>query len=154
MEVNVEDLMLSQFSIKAKTVGDAAENYAVGDVRVSPNILKVTGPESVVNQIDHVEATIDVTGASADLTDSVVPVVYNANGEAVDTSKLNFNIDKVTISATILNIRNLSVEIEPSGTVADSDKGNTGSTERSRKYCDSVRPAGYQRCNWQCSEDN
>ena len=56
MEVNVEDLMLSQFSIKAKTVGDAAENYAVGDVRVSPNILKVTGPESVVNQIDHVEA--------------------------------------------------------------------------------------------------
>ena len=42
MEVNVEDLMLSQFSIKAKTVGDAAENYAVGDVRVSPNILKVT----------------------------------------------------------------------------------------------------------------
>ena len=99
MEVNVEDLMLSQFSIKAKTVGDAAENYAVGDVRVSPNILKVTGPESVVN--------------------SVVPVVYNANGEAVDTSKLNFNIDKVTISATILNIRNLSVEIEPSGTVAD-----------------------------------
>ena len=119
MEVNVEDLMLSQFSIKAKTVGDTAENYAVGDVRVSPNILKVTGPESVVNQIDHVEATIDVTGASADLTDSVVPVVYNANGEAVDTSKLSFNIDKVTISATILNIRNLSVEIEPSGTVAD-----------------------------------
>lgn len=55
-------------------------------MRVSPNILKVTGPESVVNQIDHVEATIDVTGASADLTDSVVPVVYNANGEAVDTS--------------------------------------------------------------------
>ena len=95
MEVNVEDLMLSQFSIKAKTVGDAAENYAVGDVRVSPNILKVTGPESVVNQIDHVEATIDVTGASADLTDSVVPVVYNANGEAVDTSKLNFNIGTV-----------------------------------------------------------
>ena len=106
MEVNVEDLMLSQFSIKGKTVGDAAENYAV-EMRVSPNILKVTGPESVVNQIDHVEATIDVTGASADLTDSVVPVVYNANGEAVDTSKLNFNIDKVTISATILNIRNL-----------------------------------------------
>lgn len=119
MEVNVEDLVLSQFSIKAKTVGDAAENYAVGDMRVSPNILKVTGSESVVSQIDHVEATIDVTGASADLTDSVVPVVYDADGVAVDTSKLSFNIDKVTISATILNIRNLTVEVEPSGTVAD-----------------------------------
>ena len=36
--------------------------------------MKVSGPASVVNQIDTVVATINVDGMSTDITDRVTPV--------------------------------------------------------------------------------
>lgn len=119
MEVNVENLMTEQFPIQATAVGTPAEGYAVGTLKVAPNILKVTGPESVVSQIDRAVATIDVTGASSDLTDSVTPVVYDAGGSEVASQKLSFHIDKVTVAAEMLNVKSLLMEIEPSGEVAE-----------------------------------
>lgn len=119
MEVNVENLMTEQFPIQATAVGTPADGYAVGTLRVAPNILKVTGPESVVSQIDRAVATIDVTGASSDLTDSVTPVVYDASGTEIASDKLSFHIDKVTVAADLLDVKSLLVEIEPSGMVAD-----------------------------------
>lgn len=119
MEVNVENLVTEQFPIRTTAAGEPAEGYAVGELKVSPNILKVTGPESVISQIDRAVASIDVTGASSDLTDSVSPVVVDAQGNPVDTAKLTFNIDKVTVSAVMLEVKNLTIELEPSGRVAD-----------------------------------
>lgn len=119
MEVTVENLVTEQFPIQTTVVGDPAEGYAVGELKVSPNILKVTGPESVVGQIDRAVASVDVTGASSDLTDSVNPVVLDAQGNSVDTSKLSFNIDKVAVSVVMLDVRNLTIEVTPYGQVAD-----------------------------------
>lgn len=119
MEVKVEDLITAQFPLKAAYVGEPGETSAVGAMKVSPNIIKVTGPESVVDDISSVQAVIDVTGATTDLTDSVTPTVYNTAGEVMDVSKLSFSIDKVTVSAEILNIRKLAIKAETSGIVAN-----------------------------------
>lgn len=119
MEVSVENLVKEQFSISGSSVGSPADNYAIGTLKVSPNVLKVTGPESIVSQIDSVQARIDVSGAAADLTDSVTPILLDADGNVIDATKLTFNIDKVTIEADILDVRNLTVEVSSTGTVAD-----------------------------------
>ena len=118
-EVSVENLVKKQFSITGASTGTPADNYALGTLKVSPNVLKVTGPESIVAQIDAVQATIDVSGAAGDLTDSVTPILFDEDGNQIDASKLTFNIDKVTIEADILDVRNLMVDVSTTGTVAD-----------------------------------
>lgn len=117
--VNVEDLVTKQFSIKVLSKGDPAENCAVGTLEASPNVLKVTGPKSVVDQVQTAQAVVDVTGASSDLTDSVAPTLYDAKGNAVDPAKLTFNIETITVSAKILDVRSVPVEIETTGSPAD-----------------------------------
>lgn len=119
MEVSVENLVTEQFPIQTTAAGVPAEGYAVGELKVSPNILKVSGPESVIAQIDRAVASIDVTGASSDLTDSVTPLVLDSQGNPVDTAKLSFNIDKVTVSAVMLEVKNLTIEVEPYGRVEE-----------------------------------
>ena len=81
MNVNLENLQSKQFVVSASTVGTVAEGYALGNVTISnPNVLKVSGPESVVSQIASVIATIDVDGMSMNITDNVVPVLYDSDG--------------------------------------------------------------------------
>ena len=117
MNVNLENLQSKQFVVSASTVGTVAEGYALGNVTISnPNVLKVSGPESIVSQIASVIATIDVDGMSMNITDNVVPVLYDSDGNEIDTTKLKLSNTTVTISAEILGTKTVDLVFSTSGT--------------------------------------
>lgn len=119
MQVSVEDLKSSQFVISANYDGIPAGGCAVGEVSVTPNVITIKGAESVVSRISNVVATINVNGMSTDITDQVVPVLYDENGIIIPSDNLSFNQDKVTISAKIENKKEIPIDLEVSGTPAD-----------------------------------
>ena len=92
LEVSLEDLMKRRFIITADTSGKVADGYALGEVTVTnPNVLNISGPASIVNKIDSVVATIDVDGMSMNLSDNVIPALYDADGQEIDTTKLKLS---------------------------------------------------------------
>ena len=116
LEVTLEDLGKKQFQIKANTSGTVADGCALGNVTIdNANVVQVSGPVSLVNAIDSVVATVNVDGMSADITDNVVPVFYDANGEVIDTTKLEKSIDTVNITAQILNTKDIPLELSYMG---------------------------------------
>lgn len=120
LEVALEDLGTCQKAISATTKGNVADGCAIGEVQiVGSNLLKISGPYSVVSQIDRVEAAINVEGMSTDVTDTVVPVLYDADGNPIDTTKLTMSLSTVTISAQILNTKDVALEFHTMGEVAD-----------------------------------
>ena len=116
LEVTLEDLGKKQFQIKANTSGTVADGCALGNVTIdNANVVQVSGPVSLVNAIDSVVATVNVDGMSADITDNVVPVFYDVNGEVIDTTKLEKSIDTVNITAQILNTKDIPLELSYMG---------------------------------------
>lgn len=119
LDVTVEDLGNVQKKITASTEGTVMDGCALGDVSiVTSNLLKISGPSSVTSQISTVVATINVDGMSSDVTDTVVPVLYDADGNEIDASKLKMNINTVTITAQILNTKDVDLSFQTKGTVA------------------------------------
>lgn len=120
LDVALEDLGKQQFQIKANTSGKVADGCALGTVAIdSTNVVQVTGPASVINSIDSVIATINVADMSMDITDNVVPVFYDVNGEVIDTSKLEMSVESVRITAQILNTKNVPLILTTTGTPAE-----------------------------------
>lgn len=120
LDVVLEDLGTCQKAITANTKGNVADGCAVGALKiVGSNLLKVSGPYSIVSQIDTAVATINVDGMSEDVTDSVVPVLYDADGNAIDTTKLTLSLNTVTISAQILKTKDVALEFSTMGEVAE-----------------------------------
>ena len=120
LDLELEDSASKQFPIKTNTTGTVASGCALGDVEITDaNVMKVSGPASVVNQIDTVVATINVDGMSTDITDRVTPVFYDAQGEVVDTTKLTLSVSTVNISAQILNTKDVELEFLTTGIPAD-----------------------------------
>lgn len=119
LEVVLEDLGTCQKAISANTRGNVADGCALGKLQiVGSNLLKISGPSSIVSQIDTAVATINVDGMATDVTDSVVPVLYDADGNVIDTTKLNLSLNMVTISAQILNTKDVALEFQTLGDVA------------------------------------
>lgn len=116
MEISLDDLVSRRFMITADTTGQVADGYALGEVTVTnPNVLNVTGPATIVDQIDSVVATIDVEGMSMNLSDNVLPVFYDAEGNEIDTTRLKYNNTTVTISAKILRVKEIPLAFSTTG---------------------------------------
>ncbi len=119
LEISLDELSQQQYIVAVETTGSLPDGCALGDVSISPNLLKVTGPQSLVSRIDHVTANIDVTGMNEDVTASVIPVLYDADGNTIDKNNLTLNMSTVTVSVQILDIKDVALAFQVSGTPAD-----------------------------------
>ena len=117
LEISLDDLVSRRFMINADTTGQVADGYALGEVTVTnPNVLNVTGPATIVDKIDSVVATIDVEGMSMNLSDNVLPVFYDADGNEIDTTRLKYNNTTVTIATKILRVKEIPLSFTTTGT--------------------------------------
>lgn len=116
LEVSLEDLMSHRYMVTAATSGHVAEGYALGEVAVTnPNVLNVSGPASIVKKISSVVATIDVEGMSVNLSDNVIPILYDEHGNEVDPTRLTLSNNTVTVSAKILSVKELPLSFNIAG---------------------------------------
>ncbi|MGN0428095.1 MAG: YbbR-like domain-containing protein [Agathobacter sp.] len=117
LKVALEDLMEKQFVISASTTGKVAEGYALGDVTISgSNILKVSGPASIVGQIKSAVAIINVDDVSTNVSDNVFPTLLDDAGNVIDTTKLSLSTSTVAINAAVLSTKYLSFTFDTVGT--------------------------------------
>lgn len=119
LEVAVEDLVSKPFMISVQTEGTVAEQHAIGDTGVSPTLLRVSGPASTVSEIDKVVTIVNVEGMSQDITDSVIPVLYDAEGNEMDTTELSFNIQNAMVSVHILDTKEVTLNFQTTGTLTE-----------------------------------
>lgn len=120
MHVSIEDVVTKQFAINTKTTGEASDGYALGGVTLSQNKLKVIGPESVVNKIKKVVVVVDLSGLNASVQKSVIPELYDADGNPIDTSQLvSFDANEVLVGVEILKTKVLPLDLNIEGDVAE-----------------------------------
>ena len=118
LKLSLEDLMIKQFVVSAKSKGKVADGYALGGLEVTaPNVLKVSGPKSIVEKIVSAVATIDVSGMSDTWTTyKAKPVLYDKDGKEVDETRLTKSDSTVTVSAEILSTKEVAIAVKPTGT--------------------------------------
>ena len=118
LKISLEDLMVKQFVVSAHAIGEVADGYALGGVSVTaPNVLKVSGPKSIVEKIVSAVATIDVTNMSDTWTTyKAKPVLYDKDGKEVDETRLTKSDSTVTVSAEILSTKEVAIAVKPTGT--------------------------------------
>ncbi len=121
LKIALEDLMVKQFVVSARATGKVKDGYALGSVEVTaPNVLKVSGPKSIVQKITSVVATIDVSGMYDSWTTyKAQPVLYDRNGKEVDTTRLTLSNSTVNVSAEILNTKEVAIAVKPTGEPED-----------------------------------
>lgn len=120
LKISLDNLKSKRFVVSASFRGKVANGYAVGELKVSnPTVIKISGPESLVSTVDKVVATIDVSDMAVDFSDNVVPVLYDADGKEVDTTRLTLSNQTVTIGAKILNTKEVALNYATSGTPAE-----------------------------------
>ncbi|MBO5031636.1 MAG: hypothetical protein J6D08_07090 [Lachnospiraceae bacterium] len=101
VKLSIEDMKRVQMIISTSTSGEPADGYVVGNVSTSQNIVRLSGPESLINQIDHVDAVANIDGYSSDINTSVELKLYDADNNEIRSSSIKMNISTVNVAVSI-----------------------------------------------------
>lgn len=120
--IEIEERETKDFII-AVNYGDSVPGagYEVGKIYANPEKVSVSGPQSIVEKIDRVVASVSVEGMTADSTKKADLVIYDKNQEIMSEKEmqyLTFDIgdSRVDVNVELWDIASgITFTCEPSG---------------------------------------
>ena len=125
LSVNLDEKETQEFVVNVSR-GDTkpGKDYELGSLTANPEKVRITGPKTLVNKIDKVNATIELDGNTQDFTQDVNLTIIDKNQEALSDSEMNSlrieNNAKVVVTARLWKIRQgVGISASYVGTPAD-----------------------------------
>ena len=118
VKLNVEDKKTVTLALNTTTSGKVGEGYQIGDVTAEQNLVRISGPASVVDQVAKACVDVDVTGFTSDIGTVVDIDLYDGDGNELSTAGVTMNISSVRVKVEILQTKNVPLSFSLSGTAA------------------------------------
>lgn len=131
VKLNIENKMTRSFPIRASVTGEVKEGYMVGDVSTEQNLIKISGPESVISQIAKAQAEVDVSGFMGNIGTDADIRLYDSENNEIQSQSLEKSISKVRVYIEILEQKTVPITYSVLGTPADGYR-MTGEIESTR----------------------
>lgn len=119
MKVSIEELASVDKVVSTKAEGSVITGKALGTITVEPNMIRMEGAKTTIDRIASVYAVVNVSGSSEDSSHVVEPIVYDSNGDIIDTTDILFSVDSLTVNVTLLDTKTVPVEWNIDVTAAD-----------------------------------
>ena len=84
---------------------DEENNYRANPVEVTPGVIKVQGPEELVNQVDYAQVTIAGEDLTKTYTGELGFQLMTADGKVVDDRELTTNVNTVSVVMPVVSSR-------------------------------------------------
>jgi YbbR domain-containing protein len=82
-DMSLEPQVTRSLAISLDLTGNPAIGYQVGNAVLDPAEVVINGAESLVSQIDHIQATLDLTDARQNISASIPLQVVDVNGTVI-----------------------------------------------------------------------
>ncbi|MBO6241583.1 MAG: hypothetical protein J6O61_12220 [Butyrivibrio sp.] len=115
VKLSVERKAYKSLQITATTSGTLSDGYVIGDVSTGQNMIRINGPESVVQSVQTAAVDVDVTGFTSDIITNADIVLYDADGNQVDTSQISMNAKAVNVNVTIYETKYVPLKFAVKG---------------------------------------
>lgn len=118
LSLHLEDKDTQEFVVNVTTDNTKPDRgYEIGMLTSNPEKIKITGPTSLINKIDKVNASIDVDGATEDITTEKDVKIIDKNGEEFTDSDMGYlNVSRVYVTAKLWKVQvNVKIKAGYSG---------------------------------------
>lgn len=119
VRLSIEEKQIRNLALKSVTTGEVREGYMVGSVSSDQNLIRISGPQSIISQVSKAQAEVDISGFASNISTDCDVRLYNDAGEEITAENIEKNISKVRVSVEILEYRTVPFVCEVTGTPAD-----------------------------------
>ena len=109
---NVTRMSTKQVPVDVQFRGSTAEGYIAGEVEYEPKTITISGPESELEQIDHVYAEIGGDELTMTRTADVPFVLIDKSGNEVSSEGFEFDITTINVTIPISMVKEVTLYVQ------------------------------------------
>ena len=118
VKLKIENKRSKALALKASTSGQVQDGYLVGDITTDQNLVRISGPQSVIDQIAKAAVDVNITGMTSDIVTNADIVLYDVDDNVINASNITQNIKSVGVKVSIWQTIDVPVIYHVSGTAA------------------------------------
>lgn len=118
VKLRIENKRTKTLALKATVSGRTENGYLVGDITTDQNLVRLSGPESAINQVAQAVVDVDVTGFTSDIVTNTDIRLYDADGKLVQDNRITQNIKSVGVNVDIYQTKEVPLIFNTTGTPA------------------------------------
>lgn len=118
LKIALENRITKQFQVSVVVNGSVAEGFYLSQTECKPNLINVTGGQSAINRIEGIHVSLNVEGASDNISKKLEPKAFDSDGNEIDSENLHFSSDSVRVKAYVWETKTVSLVVSPTGDVA------------------------------------
>ena len=141
--VEVDELVEKSVSVMVQIEGELREGYTTGDIESNPNLVKVSGPKTLIDTAQALVVTVNVNGQGgikdASGTEQTMitateasPKLIDRNGDVITASTVNIDLAQpITVNVEILKTEEVELVLKFDGFRAAEGYAIVGAVEYS-----------------------
>ena len=102
VEVLLEQQISRNIPVELDIRGEVARGHAQGDPLVEPSVITISGPASLVEQLDFALATVFLNDALETTIGEHRPIFYDEQGRVASTANLNLSTEQVQVTIPVI----------------------------------------------------
>ncbi len=118
VKLDIENKRTKTLALKATVSGSVEEGYLIGDIIPDQNLVRISGPESIINQISKAVIDVPVTGFTDDIADNAEVRLYDSEDHVIQNSRISQNVKSVGVKVTIFQTMEVPIHFNTTGTPA------------------------------------
>lgn len=119
VRLSIENRDTKTINVNTEVTGKPADGYALVKQTLNPTSIKVTGPSSIIDTIDHAGITFDVTGATDEVHGDADIHLYDEEENEIKDVSVDLSQSSGSYTAQVVRIKTVAVEAGYSGTPKD-----------------------------------
>lgn len=132
LDLTLENLVTVERTVSVAVTGGVASGYQLSDPSTTPQNVKISGAQSIVDQIDSVKASLNVEALDTDMVSAAEVYAYDKDGNKIEGISISPKQVKVSLSVRqnkALPVKGETRGIPASGYVVSSVSTNPQSIE-------------------------
>ena len=117
VSVEIDNIAHAEWPVEVEQTGTVKNGYWVSGITLDNETLLISGPEMLLNKIEQVKVSVNISNKDDGAVTKVSPVLYDKNGDVMDTSKMTFNSDSINAKIHLYKTKviglNINVKNEP-----------------------------------------
>lgn len=116
VKLKIENEKSKSLALRTTTSGQIADGYLIGDIIPDQNLVRISGPESIIEQITRAEVDIDISGMTSDIVTNAEIKLYDGQDNEVKDDRIKQNIKTVGMKIGIWQTVDVPIHYNVSGT--------------------------------------
>lgn len=111
LTIDIEELSTKDCVITVEQIGEISDGYYISKITPYPNTITITGPVTKLNKISKVVVDANCAAAYNGFKEQLSPIVYDKNGDKMDTSNLKFSTNNITVTYEVFKTKEVPLTV-------------------------------------------